>query len=155
MCRMLTENVEDICNLLISCSSLSAVVASSMELHRGQEIKIGLVPENMQMGLDPTLTGTDGKPSSHFCERCIRPWLLFIKCPADLANMIPHHIHTYIYVCVCSYLSYLAGKQITHSTYFSRKILFTEKNRLVSWLVSWLGANPRNNRIWHSVFNSF
>lgn len=69
MCRMLTENVVDICSHLRRCSSLSAVVESSLELHIGQEMKIGLVPENMQMGLDPTLTGADGKPSSHFCER--------------------------------------------------------------------------------------
>lgn len=127
MCKILTENVVDICNLLISCSSLSAVVASSVELHRGQEMRIGFVPENMQMGLDPTLTGADGKPSRHFCERWIRPWLLFIKCPADLANMIQHHVYVYIYV--CSYLSYLAGKWITHSTYFSRKIFFIGKKR--------------------------
>lgn len=33
----------------------------SMEIDTGQEMKIGLVPENMQMGLDPTLTGADGK----------------------------------------------------------------------------------------------
>lgn len=32
-----------------------------MEIHPGQEMKIGLVPENMQMGLDWTLTGGDGK----------------------------------------------------------------------------------------------
>lgn len=31
-----------------------------MEIHTGQEMKIGLVPENMQMGLDLTLTGADG-----------------------------------------------------------------------------------------------
>lgn len=32
-----------------------------MEIHAGQEMKIGFVPENMQMRLDPTLTGADGK----------------------------------------------------------------------------------------------
>lgn len=51
----------DICNVLKSCFSLCAIEIFSMELHTGQEMKIGLVPENTQMGLDPTLTGADGK----------------------------------------------------------------------------------------------
>lgn len=33
----------------------------SMEIHASQEMKIGLLPENMQMELDPALTGADGK----------------------------------------------------------------------------------------------
>lgn len=132
MCRI-TENGEDTCNLLISCSSLSAVVASSMELHRGQEMRIGLVPENMQMGLDPTLTGADGKPSSHFCERWIRPWLLFIKCPADLANMIQHHVYAYMYKYMCVFLSLLFGRKVNNSFYILLKenFLYRKKKGLL------------------------
>jgi len=58
---MVTKTVLDICNFLITCSSLCAIVMLSMEMRAGQEMKIGLVPENMQMGLDPTLNGADGK----------------------------------------------------------------------------------------------